>query len=434
METSVITAVSSRVIGMILLALTLLPTAATGAGQTTLGMNDRGPRFHLASSRSKAPTPVNPRSVPTLRTRLTVAFEDETVATALKSIAEQTGVRFVYSRDIVPADRRVSFSAQDISLAAVLTEVLLGAAVDVVVAPPAQVALVPRSELGGEVMGRVVDPVNQRPIVGARVEIVGDSLETTTDSSGEFRIASVPPGVTALRAAALGYHSFVRSDVIVDTDAPASVVLPLSPSPLALRAIAVAPANSVGARRTQADAEARARPSAFSLNLRDYGGFVGTDVRFGDMADGFAAFVGGHAALLLRRQVYLGVAGAGLVNNPKVPSTGDDATTGPEIDMGYGGFLAGYILPTSQFLELAFDAQIGAGGVTLSEKADRDEEDWDAFFLFEPGARAQLNLSRIARIGFGLGYRFVGGVDTPGLTDSDLRGFTGSATVRLGWF
>jgi hypothetical protein len=33
-----------------------------------------------------------------------------------------------------------------------------------------------------------------------------------------------------------------------------------------------------------------------------------------------------------------------------------------------------------------------------------------------------------------VGYRFVGAVDTEGLRDSDLRGITGTATLRVGWF
>jgi hypothetical protein len=46
----------------------------------------------------------------------------------------------------------------------------------------------------------------------------------------------------------------------------------------------------------------------------------------------------------------------------------------------------------------------------------------------------ELRLALIVRLGLGAGYRFVGGADSPGVRDSDLRGFTGTAAVRIGWF
>jgi hypothetical protein len=58
----------------------------------------------------------------------------------------------------------------------------------------------------------------------------------------------------------------------------------------------------------------------------------------------------------------------------------------------------------------------------------------DALFLFEPSLSAEIRLARIVRLGLGVGYRYVGAIDTPGLNDADLRGITGMASLRLGWF
>jgi hypothetical protein len=49
------------------------------------------------------------------------AFDNETLGAALKAVAEQAGVQFVYSRDVVPIDRRVTLRAAAKSGASHLT-------------------------------------------------------------------------------------------------------------------------------------------------------------------------------------------------------------------------------------------------------------------------------------------------------------------------
>lgn len=174
------------------------------------------------------------------------------------------------------------------------------------------------------------------------------------------------------------------------------------------------------------------RQSAVGTELRDYGGFIGLDTRFGDMMDEFAVFMGGHAALLLKHRVYLGVGGAALVTDHSTASA--DQT----LDMGYGGLLVGYVVPVPALVQVTAEVMIGAGGARLAERedigAEEEDEEWDALFVFEPALGAEIKLARIVRLGFGASYRFVGATDTPGIGDSDLRGLTGTATLRLGWF
>jgi hypothetical protein len=168
--------------------------------------------------------------------------------------------------------------------------------------------------------------------------------------------------------------------------------------------------------------------SAVGTRLRDFGGFVQLDARFGDMMGEFAAFAGARAAVLLKRRVYIGLGGAGLATDNAVVPGPTPGTTHP-IRMGYGGLLIGYVIPTNSFVEITTDVLVGAGGVKL-----RDVDTDDAIFVFEPSVGIELNLSRVARLGFGAGYRFVGDTDLPGVEDSDLRGFTGTAAIKVGWF
>jgi hypothetical protein len=177
-----------------------------------------------------------------------------------------------------------------------------------------------------------------------------------------------------------------------------------------------------------AAAWAQRSESAFGSRMSDFGGYVELDTRFGNMMGDFAAFAGARAALRLKRHVYLGIGGSGLAtDNAQIPG----ATPGVShrLNMGYGGFIVGYAVPTREFLDLTADVLIGGGGVSVDGLNQSDE-----FFAFEPSVGVELRIAPVLRLGLGASYRFVGGVDLQGVDDSDLRGLTGTASIRLGWF
>jgi hypothetical protein len=175
--------------------------------------------------------------------------------------------------------------------------------------------------------------------------------------------------------------------------------------------------------------EPRPQESVIDTQVRDVGGFMELDLRFGDMMGEFAAFPGGRAAVLLKQRLYLGVGGAGLATDNAAIQGPVPGSTQP-LRMGYGGMLVGYVIPTRSLVEVTADVLVGGGKVN-PEHADVDDE----IFVFEPSAALQLRLApRVVRLALGASYRFVGDVDLAGIEDSDLRGFTGTVSVRLGWF
>lgn len=174
--------------------------------------------------------------------------------------------------------------------------------------------------------------------------------------------------------------------------------------------------------------EPESRPNTIGTQPRGLGGFVELDMRFGDMMGEFAAFAGARAAVLLKQRVYLGVGGAGLATDNALIEIPSHPSANP-LRMGYGGFVIGYVIPTSSLVRVTTDVLVGAGQVHPS---GIDEE--DGIFVFEPAAGLELRLAPIARLVIGAGYRFVGDVDLPGVEDSDLRGLTGTASIRVGRF
>jgi hypothetical protein len=83
---------------------------------------------------------------------------------------------------------------------------------------------------------------------------------------------------------------------------------------------------------------------------------------------------------------------------------------------------------------------IGGGGVSYFRNYDYDcydDDDYynsDAFFALEPGCNLMLNLHKNVRAGVGATYRYIGGADYDGITDSDLSGFTGQIIFKFGVF
>ncbi len=195
-----------------------------GAQETTFALADRAPHF------VSEPVPgtlgrVDMSGLPLLRRRVSLTLADATLEDALREIARQAGLALSYSRDVAPLDRPVSMRAEDITVAAALTEVLLGTGVDVQLSPSGRAALVRRvgdvvpllRQQAGTVVGRVTDATTGRPIAYATVMLDGLGHGVPTSDSGTYRIPNVTPGTYAARVRALGYVS-ARTPVTVVSD------------------------------------------------------------------------------------------------------------------------------------------------------------------------------------------------------------------------
>lgn len=175
-----------------------------------LAFADRGPRFLQVRNTNQPPVEIDASSSGAMRLLVSVDLEEPTVGRVLKAIERQTGLRFVYSRDVVLTERPVSLRASSITVAAALTEVLLDANVDVLLSSGPQIALVPRREAAardsGDVRGRVTDSKTGAGIAGALVAIGDPEKSATTGADGNYHIADLPPGTHTVSARYIGYR------------------------------------------------------------------------------------------------------------------------------------------------------------------------------------------------------------------------------------
>jgi outer membrane receptor protein involved in Fe transport len=193
-------------LGMVVLAATALG-GLVGASAQDLALAGRGPRFLFADNPEATPRAIDVRAVRVLRDRIALDLDGATLADALGAITRQTGLKFVYSADVVPADSRVHLRAQEITVAAALTEILLDTGVDVLLSPGAQAALVKRPEgaQGGTVLGRVTDAKTAKAIPNVSVVLEGTRWRATTGEDGEYRLLDVTAGTYPLTASRIGY-------------------------------------------------------------------------------------------------------------------------------------------------------------------------------------------------------------------------------------
>jgi hypothetical protein len=183
--------------------------------------------------------------------------------------------------------------------------------------------------------------------------------------------------------------------------------------------------------------------------------FLAPDFKFTEVDGQFANLAGVYGGWLIDRKMLLGGGGYFLTNRS------DD------FKMTYGGFVVEYFVRSDRLVHFSIKGLLGGGTATIPSRFGRlpdmlpieiprvgiqtgnrpgdrgpqfpgrlpvlpvfpeldpiDEE----FFVAEPEASVMLNITETFRIGFGGGYRFIGGAGRMG---DRLDGFTASATLKL---
>lgn len=206
----------------------------------------KGPQFLLASDAELVPVDIS--RTPLLGRRLSLELNGVSLKQALAEITGQSGLRLVYSDDVLPPATRVHLRAQTITLAAALTDVLLDAGVDIVFSPNGRATLVKRPPpepmtapqrehaQAGTITGRVTDASTGAGIRGASVRLEGTDFGAVTGNTGRYRIADVPAGTYTVVAHQIGYAE-AGASVTVSDGGEATMDFALDVSALPLDAI-----------------------------------------------------------------------------------------------------------------------------------------------------------------------------------------------------
>ena len=231
---------------------------AQGVGADAI---NSGPRFLVALGSSPSTTaPLDVERSPALSRRISLDLHDASVSDALAAIAQRSGVRLVYTEDVVASARPVSLEAKTITTAAALTDVLVGAGVDVVFSESGDQAVLVRSAQHaprqlGTIVGRVTDARSREGVPGAAVHIEGGSQGAITGQDGAYSIPNVTPGTYTLAARRIGYTA-ARSQVTVVADQEVTADFTLEAAATSLDQVVVTGTAGAEQRRSVGNAVA----------------------------------------------------------------------------------------------------------------------------------------------------------------------------------
>ena len=182
------------------------------------------------------------------------------------------------------------------------------------------------------------------------------------------------------------------------------------------------------------------QPQTLLDNDVSFGGFGGPVVKFSDVAGDLGVWVGGRGGGIIsldpNHAFSLGGGGYALVTEHRVP---DPEFGDPDTDFFamnfYGGFDMEYTNRSWQLAHFTISSLIGGGGLMIR---DRDFDDVDhsvnRYFVFEPGAHVEVNITHFFRVAAGLSYRMTSGISRAGFTDDDFSGISGSISFKFGRF
>jgi TonB-linked SusC/RagA family outer membrane protein len=210
---------------MVLAVLMVAVNRPVAAQQVDSGYVERGPRFLLASATT--PKRVDVRRTPVLRQRISLDLRGVPLSEALREVSRKAGVRLAFSDAVLPAERTVEFRADNITLAAALTELLIDTEVDILFSRDGSGVLVRRQFALAAIRGTVTDSSGAL-LEGATVSVIGTALRTETNSNGQYALSNVAPGPVVIRAQLIGFYP-AEHRVTVGTDAELTVDFVLAP-------------------------------------------------------------------------------------------------------------------------------------------------------------------------------------------------------------
>lgn len=162
-----------------------------------------------------------------------------------------------------------------------------------------------------------------------------------------------------------------------------------------------------------------------------YGGFF---TKVGQLNGGTGVFMGGQGAWIINHKFGIGAKGYGIVNEVEA-----DGLQNAKLEFGCYGGLIEYIISSDKLVHLTIQSMIGGGDVRYSiinYQNPQPEINYsgDGFFVMEPGIDLILNINKNFRLGAGVAYRLVSGVEYESLSNSDLNGVSAEILIKFGVF
>ena len=132
--------------------------------------------------------------------KITVKFNNTSFIDAIHEISNKGNFHLNYSENIIPAGKKISFSAEDRPAFEILQNILKGTGLDIIVINPSQIVLTKVSQTTSQnsqskftINGYVMDAANGEALIEANIYIPEINSGTTTNRYGFYSI-TLPGG------------------------------------------------------------------------------------------------------------------------------------------------------------------------------------------------------------------------------------------------
>lgn len=177
-----------------------------------------------------------------LEMKLSVTFESEPLANALREMEQMGDFKFAYSNMDIDLSREINLSVKAQRLEDILRTIFPDEAITFRVRGN-KVLIVKTfpASIFQTVRGTVIEAETNQPIPGANVIILGVEplLGASTDLYGRFKIENVPVGRQSVRATFSGYEPYLIQNVLVDAGKESVFNIKLSESVTELETVVV---------------------------------------------------------------------------------------------------------------------------------------------------------------------------------------------------
>ncbi len=174
-----------------------------------------------------------------------------------------------------------------------------------------------------------------------------------------------------------------------------------------------------------------------------HGGYGSFGIGYTTIDNKDAIILNIKGAWVINHKIALGLAGYGFFNNL---DKSNQNNTDQYLAGGYGGFYFEPILLHNSPVHLSFPVLVGGGGISTVPNNFWDytytfyPNDYDIFFVVEPGVELEFNMVRFFRIALGATYRLTNGVKLeypgggPEIALNALDGFNFYMNFKFGKF
>lgn len=170
----------------------------------------------------------------------------------------------------------------------------------------------------------------------------------------------------------------------------------------------------------------------FDGHIKTISGFGEPFMCFTAIDGQFAHTMGGGGAVLFNSKFFFGGYGCGLTNHIETKSADDEED---QLSFNNGGIWTGYIIKPKRAIHPVISLQTGLGEIRLEDGEYTKAE--DPVFVITPAIELEMNFTRFFKVGIGVNYRFVLGIDEAEIGSYDFNDLSApgvSLSFIFGWF